>query len=216
LKKYYIKEIFYTLQGEGQQSGTAAVFCRFSKCNLWSGRESDREKAICKFCDTDFLNTEGVNGGEYTEDEILKIALEIIPKNIDLKKNVVLVVFTGGEPALQLTKELVDKFKNAGFRSSIETNGTILVPDNLDWITVSPKANTKIKQIKGNEIKIVYPQEIDPREFSDLNFDHFYLSPMTCKDEAITRENIKKAINYCLNNPKWRISYQNHKVWQIP
>lgn len=212
---YSVKEIFYTLQGEGAQSGSAAIFCRFSKCNLWSGRESDRSKAICTFCDTNFLGVNGQNGGEYSEGDIINIALRLIPANISLKDNPILVVFTGGEPALQLTTDLVGTFKEHGFRTAIETNGTLAVPDNLDWITVSPKAGTTLKQLFGSELKIVFPQMINPKEYEKLDFQNFYLSPMITSDELQNKKNIDQCVEFCLANPKWKLSYQNHKIWQI-
>jgi 7-carboxy-7-deazaguanine synthase (Cx14CxxC type) len=212
---YSVKEIFYTLQGEGAQSGSAAIFCRFSKCNLWSGRESDRSKALCTFCDTDFLGTNGQNGGEYSESDLVNLALSLVPSHISLKNNPLLVVFTGGEPALQLTASLVDKFKDYGFRTAIETNGTLIVPSNLDWITVSPKAGTKLKQISGSELKIVFPQMINPKEYEQLNFTNFYLSPMITQDDLKNKKNIDQCVKFCLANPLWKLSYQNHKVWQI-
>jgi 7-carboxy-7-deazaguanine synthase (Cx14CxxC type) len=212
---YSVKEIFYTLQGEGAQSGSAAIFCRFSKCNLWSGRESERSKAICTFCDTNFVGTDGQNGGEYSASDIVSIAQGLIPLDIRLKDNPILVVFTGGEPALQLTTDLVASFKELGFRTAIETNGTLVVPNNLDWITVSPKAGTKLKQLFGSELKIVFPQIINPKEYEDLDFLNFYLSPMMTSNELQNKTNIDQCVQFCLANPKWKLSYQNHKIWQI-
>lgn len=212
---YSVKEIFYSLQGEGAQSGNAAIFCRFAKCNLWSGRESDRDKAICKFCDTDILGTDGQNGGTYEEDQIVKIALGLIPTGISPKETRILVVFTGGEPTLQLTNSLISKFKELGFVTSIETNGTLEVPSEIEWITVSPKFGAKLKQTSGNELKLVYPQEFDLKDFEKMRFDNFYLSPMVTNDQKQNRENIKECVDFCLVNPKWKLSYQNHKLWQI-
>ncbi len=212
---YSVKEIFYTLQGEGAQSGNAAIFCRFSKCNLWSGREVDREKAICQFCDTDILGTDGQNGGTYSEDEIINIALSLIPEGISLNESRILVVFTGGEPTLQLTNSLINRFKSCGFSTALETNGSLLAPSDIDWITVSPKFGAKIKQTFGSELKIVYPQKFDPKTFEDLDFKHFYLSPMATNDPEQNRKNVEACVNYCLQNPKWKLSNQNHKTWQI-
>ena len=216
MKPYSVKELFYTLQGEGAQSGMPAIFCRFTKCNLWSGREEDREKAICKFCDTNFNNTDGENGGEYSQSQLIDTALSLLPPQINIKLTPILVVFTGGEPSLQITTDLVEAFKIAGFRTAIESNGTKELPINLDWITVSPKANTVIKQKSGSELKIVYPQNLNPKDFESLDFKHFYISPMTTPDLQETKKNIDLSVNFCLNFPKWKLSYQSHKIWGIP
>lgn len=207
---YKIKEMYYTLQGEGGQSGRPAVFLRFSGCNLWSGREEDRYKAICQFCDTNFWGTDGVNGGKYpTAEGVVDMANQLYPKDFDKKY----VVCTGGEPMLQLDQALVDAFHKQGFEVGIETNGTIPVELDLDWICVSPKENTTIKQRWGDELKIVYPQgTMDPKEWETMDFRHFYLSPM---DDDHTSENIKRCIAYCLENPYWRLSLQTHKILDI-
>ena len=203
---YKIKEIFYTLQGEGAMAGRPAVFCRFSGCNLWSGREEDRSKAICKFCDTDFWGMDGTLGGSYNAHDLAEIVNSLWP-NANGNKY---IVCTGGEPLLQLDEQLVDAFKTHGFEVAIETNGTILAPKNIDWICVSPKANTEILQTSGNEIKIVYPQSgINPNDFKDYNFNHFYIQPM---DNENRIENTKLAIEYCMQNTKWKLSVQSHKI----
>lgn len=207
---YAIKEMYYTLQGEGGQSGRPAVFLRFSGCNLWSGREIDRHKAICKFCDTDFWGTDGINGGKYpTATSVVEKADQLYPKGYRNKY----VVCTGGEPMLQLDRKLVDAFHTLGFEIGIETNGTLAVDLPIDWICVSPKENTDIVQRRGNELKIVFPQgNMDPREWEDLDFDHFFLSPM---DNENTKENIRQCIDYCLENPHWKLSLQTHKILDI-
>ena len=207
---YKIKEMYYTLQGEGGQSGRPAVFLRFSGCNLWSGREEDRHKAICQFCDTNFWGTDGVNGGKYsTPEAVVDAANQLYPIDFDNKY----VVCTGGEPMLQLDQALVDAFHEQGFEVGIETNGTIPVELDLDWICVSPKENTVIKQRRGDELKIVFPQgTMDPKEWEAMDFRHFYLSPM---DDERTSENIKRCVAYCLENPHWRLSLQTHKILDI-
>ena len=208
---YSVKEIFYTLQGEGANSGTPAVFCRFAGCNLWSGREEDRATAICKFCDTDFVGTDGVGGGKHATAEGLANAVLSAWPSKSTKK---FVVFTGGEPALQLDHRLVDAVHDRGFRIAIETNGTIALPEGIDWVCVSPKAGTKIVVRKGNELKLVIPQkDWPPEQFENWAFEHFFLSPM---DGPQRGENTKMAIAYCLDNPKWRLSLQTHKVIGIP
>ncbi len=209
---YKIKEIYYTLQGEGAQSGRAAVFCRFSGCNLWTGREQDRHKAICQFCDTDFWGMDGKNGGKYTVDELVKE----VSKNWQpgMNQGVPYVVCTGGEPLLQLDKTLVDAFHEAGFEVAIETNGTILPPEGIDWICVSPKANTVLKIKQGNELKLVFPQlGAEPQRYTHLDFDHFFLQPMDGPD---VERNTQLTLEYCLKFPQWRISVQTHKLLNIP
>jgi 7-carboxy-7-deazaguanine synthase (Cx14CxxC type) len=207
---YAVKEIYYTIQGEGFHTGRPAVFCRFSGCNLWSGREEDRHKAICKFCDTDFWGTDGLNGGKYEAENIAQICSELWP---DLKSNK-LIICTGGEPALQLDKQFIDTLHQADFEIAIETNGTLALPEGIDWICMSPKANTDIVIDKGHELKLIYPQKgISPKDVESLDFEHFYLQPMDSPDLA---ENRIKSINYCKNNPKWKLSLQIHKVLNIP
>lgn len=202
--------MYYTLQGEGGQSGRPAVFLRFSGCNLWSGREEDRHKAICQFCDTNFWGTDGENGGKYpTPQSVVDKAIQLFPYGATNKY----VVCTGGEPMLQLDRALVQAFHEQGFEVGIETNGTIAIEFDLDWICVSPKENTTIKQQRGDELKIVYPQgNMDPTEWESLDFKYFYLSPM---DNEQTPENMRKCVEYCLDNPKWRLSLQTHKILDI-
>ena len=207
---YSVKEIYFTLQGEGFHTGKHAVFCRFSGCNLWSGLEKNREKAICNFCDTDFVGTDGINGNKYQNAESLAKKIdEIWDKNSNDK----LVVFTGGEPLLQLNGELIDLLHERKFKVAIETNGTILPPKNIDWICVSPKKGAEFNLDYGNEIKLVYPQEgLDPEEFQDFDFDHFFIQPMDGKD---LQKNILQSVSYCIENPLWRLSLQTHKIMGI-
>ena len=207
---YTIKEIYYTLQGEGSHSGRAAVFCRFTGCNLWSGHEKDRSRAVCRFCDTDFIGTDGPGGGKFHSPDLLaKAVLALWPAN----KGVPYVVCTGGEPLLQLDNRLVNAFKKYGFEVGVETNGTHEAPEGLDWICVSPKANEPIKLISGDELKLVYPQEhVDPAKYADLNFSHFFLQPL---DDDNQDTNTKLAVDYCLEHPQWKLSTQMHKTVQI-
>ena len=207
---FSVKEIYFTLQGEGFHTGKHAVFCRFSGCNLWSGLEKNREKAICNFCDTDFVGTDGINGDKYQNAESLA---EKIDEIWDKNSNNKLVVFTGGEPLLQLNGELIDLLHERKFKVAIETNGTILPPKNIDWICVSPKKGAKFNLNYGNEIKLVYPQEgLDPEEFQDFDFDHFFIQPMDGKD---LQKNILQSVSYCIENPLWRLSLQTHKIMGI-
>jgi len=207
---YAVKEIYYTLQGEGYHTGRPAVFCRFAGCNLWSGLEKDRATAICTFCDTDFHGTDGENGGKYTAEQLSNKLLELWP---DLKEPVY-VVFTGGEPGLQMDDELINVLKSNGIILAIETNGTIKLPEGIDWVCVSPKADTEILQTSGNELKLVHPQiDVDPKSFEHLSFEHFYLQPL--HDEFIDK-NSKLCLNYCRSNPKWKLSIQTHKILGIP
>ena len=203
---YSVKEIYYTIQGEGYHTGRAAVFCRFSGCNLWSGREIDRKNAECKFCDTDFIGINGQSGSKYkTANDLVKEVISYWPDNTRP-----FVVLTGGEPMLQVDKNLVEVFKKYNFEIAIETNGTLDVPRDIDWICVSPKSGTKISQISGDEIKIVYPQEgLDPKTFENLQFKYFSLQPLDDKNKI---KNINITIKYCSKNPKWRLSLQTHKV----
>jgi len=204
--KYAVKELFYTIQGEGINAGKPAVFCRFSGCNLWSGREVDRTKAVCSFCDTDFVGTDGQGGGMFDAGELADAASRLWPDNEYTR----FVVFTGGEPLLQLDHTLVSAFKAAGFKIALETNGTLTVPIGIDWICVSPKGKAELVVLKGDELKLVYPQEsLDPRSFESLAFDHFLLQPM---DGTNKSSNTDLAIDYCLSNPKWRLSLQLHKI----
>lgn len=208
---YKVKEIYYTLQGEGAHSGRPAVFCRFTGCNLWSGREEDRHKAVCQFCDTDFVGTDGKNGGKYTAEQLAKTVADLFPTSAHAKPY---VVCTGGEPLLQLDEKMVAAFQKQGLEVAVETNGTVPAPDNLDWICLSPKANSELLITKGNELKLVYPQQdAPPHQYADLDFEHFYLQPM---DEGTkTPANIKAALNYCLKNPQWSLSIQTHKILGI-
>jgi 7-carboxy-7-deazaguanine synthase len=205
---YTVKEIFYTLQGEGANAGTPAVFCRFAGCNLWSGREQDRESAVCKFCDTEFVGTDGPGGGKHaTADSLADAVLSAWPREYAKQR---FVVLTGGEPALQLDTQLVDALHERGFRIAIETNGTIALPKGIDWICVSPKAGTDVVVRSGNELKLVVPQtDWPPESFEGWNFQHFLLSPM---DGPARPNNTAYAIDYCLNHPKWHLSLQTHKI----
>jgi|TARA_B100001093_G_scaffold119710_1_gene112381 7-carboxy-7-deazaguanine synthase (Cx14CxxC type) len=207
---YSVKEIYFTLQGEGFHTGKQAVFCRFSGCNLWSGQEKDRKKAICNFCDTDFIGTDGVNGSKYISADQLSDKIEEVWGKFTGEK---FVVFTGGEPLLQLDSALIDTLHNRGFKIAVETNGTLLPPENIDWICVSPKRGAKFKLKYGNELKLVYPQEaFSPDQFKDLKFDHFFLQPMDGKD---LQRNILQSVSYCIENPLWRLSLQTHKIMGI-
>lgn len=210
---YSVKEIFYTLQGEGAQTGRAAVFCRFAGCNLWSGREADRASAICKFCDTDFADTNGPGGGKFPTAEALADAVaEKWPAAIPGGKPY--VVCTGGEPLLQLDAPLIAALHERGFEVAVETNGTVSAPAGLDWICVSPKSDAPLQQTIGDELKLVYPQQdAQPGRFEDLNFRHFFLQPM---DGPSRDANTKLALVYCLAHPRWRISLQTHKLLGIP
>lgn len=208
---YSVKELFKTLQGEGIQAGRAAVFCRFSGCNLWTGLERDRTSAICQFCDTDFVGTNGPGGGKFISAAALVAALVKTWGHSTERR---LVVFTGGEPLLQLDRELIDAAHAAHFEIAIESNGTIEAPSGIDWICVSPKAGAPLKQVSGNELKLVYPQNgVDLAALASLNFEHFLLQPMDGPDRP---RNTELAIAYCLENPRWRISLQTHKFMGIP
>ncbi len=208
---YSVKEIFKTLQGEGGQAGRAAVFCRFSGCNLWTGREEDRADATCNFCDTDFVGTDGVGGGKFNDANALCDALVKCWGTTTERR---LVVFTGGEPLLQLDDAVINTVHKAGFEIAIETNGTLPAPASIDWICVSPKANAELKQKTGKELKLVYPQDgVSPSDFEALPFDHFWLQPM---DGAKRVENTALAVEFCMNNPRWRVSLQTHKLMGIP
>jgi 7-carboxy-7-deazaguanine synthase (Cx14CxxC type) len=210
---YAVKEIFYTLQGEGAQSGRAAVFCRFSGCNLWSGREQDRKSAICQFCDTDFADTNGPGGGKFETSEKLAAAIqEKWPSGSAPAKR--MVVCTGGEPLLQLDASLIEALHACNFEIAVETNGTVAAPEHLDWICVSPKGGAPLLQTSGNELKLVYPQSgIDPEDFVQLQFNHFFLQPM---DGPNLAANIEQVVQYCLKHPLWRLSLQTHKIVGIP
>ncbi len=208
---YSVKEIFLTLQGEGGQAGKAAVFCRFSGCNLWTGREQDRAKAVCTFCDTDFVGTDGAGGGKFATPDALADAVAAAWTGGPDDR---LVVITGGEPMLQLDAPLIDALHARGFMIAVETNGTLPAPDGIDWICVSPKADAPVVQTRGQELKLVYPQALaDPARFADLDFERFYLQPMDGPDQL---ENTQKAVAYCLSHPKWRLSVQTHKYLGLP
>ncbi len=208
-KNYSIKEIFLTLQGEGYNTGKTAVFCRFSGCNLWNGKEKDRKNALCSFCDTDFKGTNGINGGQYKLDKLVSKINSLWPKN---KRNK-FIVFTGGEPLLQLDNELIKNIKVKGFKVAIETNGTLPVPNLIDWICVSPKIKSKLVVKKGDEIKVIYPQYgINLSKFEKYNFKHFYLQPLDNKSFILNK---KKTIAYILENPRWKLSVQTHKYLKI-
>jgi len=211
---YSIKEIFYTLQGEGAQVGRPSVFCRFTGCNLWSGREKDRSRAVCQFCDTEFVGVDGQGGGKFKNAKSLAQAVKAQwPQKLEGKARPY-VVCTGGEPLLQLDEVLVDAFHDEGLEVAIETNGTCAVPRGVDWVCVSPKAGSDLIVHEGNELKLVYPQ-IGPKPdtFNSLKFDFFYLQPMDGPELEI---NTRKVVKYCLANPHWRLSQQTHKVLGIP
>ncbi len=204
---YSVKEIFYTLQGEGANSGRPAVFCRFAGCNLWSGQERDRETAVCKFCDTDFVGTDGTRGGKYSE--AARLAATVASEWPLASKGKRLVVCTGGEPLLQLDAALIDALHAEGFEIAVETNGTIAAPDGIDWICVSPKAGAPLLQLSGHELKVVVPQRFDFDYLAVLDFDHRFVQPM---DGPSRLENTKFAVDWCMQHPEWRLSVQTHKV----
>jgi 7-carboxy-7-deazaguanine synthase (Cx14CxxC type) len=206
---YAVKEIYYTLQGEGAQAGRPAVFCRFAGCNLWSGREADRPAAVCNFCDTDFVGTDGPGGGKFADAESLATACRAAWHGNSGTPP--FVVLTGGEPMLQVDAALIDALHAGSFEIAIETNGTLPVPRSIDWICVSPKAGAALKQRSGDELKLVYPQAaLDPRDVEALDFTHFLLQPMDQGDQGA--RNLRVAIDYCLAHPKWRLSLQTHKL----
>jgi 7-carboxy-7-deazaguanine synthase (Cx14CxxC type) len=209
---YAVKEIFYTLQGEGARAGRAAVFLRFAGCNLWSGLERDRASAVCKFCDTQFVGVDGTGGGKFeTPDALASAVAAFWPKG---EVGSPYVVCTGGEPLLQIDGPLIDALHLKGFEIAIETNGTLEAPPGIDWICVSPKADAPFVQRQGNELKLVYPQERgDPSRFENLPFDHYFLQPMDGPDRE---RNTALVAAYCLAHPRWRISLQTHKLIGIP
>ena len=210
---YHVKEIFYTLQGEGAQAGRPAVFCRFSGCNLWSGHEVDRASAICDFCDTDFVRTDGPGGGVFeSPTELAEAITEKWPSGSN--NGARFVVFTGGEPLLQLNEALVSATHRLGFEIAIETNGTKELPTQIDWVCVSPKAGADFVLRSGDELKLVFPQPgLSPTEFEDLPFQHFFLQPMAGPEVA---KNTELALRYVLAHPQWRVSLQTHKLLGIP
>jgi 7-carboxy-7-deazaguanine synthase (Cx14CxxC type) len=204
---YAVKEIFYTLQGEGMNAGRAAVFCRFSGCNLWSGREADREKAVCTFCDTDFVGTDGDGGGKFSSAQELADAIaQQWPKSDSGRR---FVVCTGGEPLLQLGAELIEALHQRNFWIAVETNGTIPVPEGVDWVCVSPKVGAQLAVTRGDELKVVYPQGPDPNDYLKLDFKHFFIQPMDGPD---SRASLAAAIQFCQDHPAWRLSLQTHKM----
>ena len=216
---YSVKEIYLTVQGEGAQTGITAVFLRFAGCNLWSGLEKDRASAVCKFCDTDFIGTNGPNGGKFkTAKELCEAVSKHWPRLGKTEGGQPWVICTGGEPLLQLDVALIEAFHGAGFKVAVETNGTIKAPQGIDWICVSPKANAELVQISGQELKLVYPQtENKPEDFTHLDFENFCLQPrddsyMGTKKAA----HEKTAFDYCLAHPKWRLSVQTHKYLGVP
>lgn len=208
-RSYKIKECFYTLQGEGAQAGRAAVFLRFTGCNLWSGREEDRHDAVCKFCDTDFIGTDGTNGGRYTQEQCVDLVKALWPGG-----GRPYIVCTGGEPLLQLDVPLIGALRAAGFEVAVETNGTLPVPEEIDWVCVSPKANAELVVTRGDELKLVFPQPeagAQPERFEHLAFTHFFLQP---KDE-VGINHTSATVAYCMDHPQWRVSLQTHKIMGI-
>lgn len=213
---YAVKEAYYTLQGEGAQTGRAAVFLRFAGCNLWSGLERDRASAVCSFCDTDFVGVDGENGGKFQTAEAVATHARRIWDDGVARVSTPYIVCTGGEPLLQLDPVLIAALKAAGFEIGVETNGTIAAPSGLDWVCVSPKANAALLQASGSELKLVYPQdapEAQPERFETLDFTHFFLQP---KDDVNAAANTQAAADYCMKNPQWRLSLQTHKLIGLP
>lgn len=208
---YSVKEMYYTLQGEGFHSGRAAVFLRFAGCNLWNGREKDRLSAICSFCDTDFVGTNGPNGGTFkSETELAESLNALWPSGMQNK----FVVCTGGEPLLQLDAPLIDALHKMNFEIAVETNGTMLPPEGIDWICVSPKGASNVVLTRGDEMKFVYPQkEITPQNFAGFDFSHYYIQPL---DGPFYAENLQLSLQFCMQNPRWKLSLQTHKIINIP
>lgn len=207
---YSVKELFYTLQGEGAQTGRAAVFCRFSGCNLWSGLDKDRHKSVCPFCDTDFVGIDGEGGAKFSSAD--ELAQAILSSWSDSEQGVPYVVFTGGEPLLQLDSELINQVHRCGFEIGVETNGTINAPDGIDWLCVSPKSLEGLKQTSGQEIKLLYPLvNVTPDDCVNFDFEYFYLQAI---DEA-SKNNNPAVVDYCLTHPKWRVSLQTHKILNL-
>lgn len=220
---YTVKELFYTLQGEGTQSGRAAVFCRFSGCNLWSGQEKDRQASQCPFCDTDFVGFDGEGGGKYPDADslaqVIALTWPAVSEERQKKNSNELiavrpyVVFTGGEPLLQLDKLLIDKMHELGFEVGVETNGTVEAPEDIDWICVSPKDLQNLKQQSGQELKLLYPlTHLPPEKFTCMDFEYFFLQPVDEQGMDHTRD----VVQYCLQHPQWRVSLQIHKLLKIP
>ena len=206
---YSIKELFLTIQGEGYNSGKTAIFCRFSGCNLWNGRQGSKKNSICNFCDTDFVGINGINGGKYNLDVLIKKICSLWTAKSKEK----FIVLTGGEPLLQVDLSLIKELKKNNFYIALETNGTIIPPEGINWICVSPKIGSNMLLKNGNEIKIIYPQtNLDLKYFEKLEFEHFYIQPL---DNLRIKRNTKMAISYVLNNPKWKLSIQSHKYLGI-
>lgn len=204
---YSVKEMFYTLQGEGRQAGHAAVFLRFAGCNLWSGQEKDRQSAVCRFCDTDFVGTDGINGGKFSDAQSLVGEVDSLWGGQTQAHK--LIVCTGGEPLLQLDTPLIDALHAHGWRIAVETNGTVKAPPGIDWLCVSPKSTAPLNQTQGDELKLVYPQlDAPPEAFESLSFQHFLLQPMDGPDQ---RANMQAAVAYCKAHPRWQLSLQTHK-----
>ena len=216
MNMYSIKEIFYTLQGEGAQAGRPAVFCRFAGCNLWTGSEARREASICDFCDTDFVGVDGTLGGRYTAKALAQRIASCWPEGLPGHP---LVVLTGGEPMLQVDEELVGHLHQQDFEIAIETNGTLPVPRSIDWICVSPKGLSEVVQVTGDELKLVYPQRhAMPEKFADLDFKNYYLQPLDKSYIATSKDDddyIQQTIDYCMHHPQWRLSLQTHKITGI-
>ena len=213
---YSVNEMYFTLQGEGAHTGRPAVFLRFAGCNLWSGRESERASAVCKFCDTEFVGTSGPGGGKFATALELAEAVAALWPDTSNRHAAPYVVCTGGEPLLQLDDDLIVTLQRLGFEVGVEPNGTLAAPAELDWICVSPKGVSKLVQKSGNELKLVYPQtepEAQPERFADLDFDYFFLQPL---DDTNRQANTEAAIDYCRRNPQWRLSLQTHKIIGIP
>jgi len=208
---YAVKEMFFTLQGEGANAGRPAVFCRFAGCNLWNGREQNRQSAVCTFCDTDFVGTDGIGGGKFEEaTQLASRVAALWPTETGTR----LVVLTGGEPALQLDAALIDALHAVKFEIAIETNGTLPLPEGIDWICVSPKAGSELVVTSGDELKLVFPQaDALPERFVSLAFTHHLLQPM---DGLLRKQHTEQAVAYCLSHPEWRLSLQTHKVLGIP
>ena len=211
---YSVNEIYFTLQGEGVQTGRAAVFLRFAGCNLWSGREQHRAEAVCRFCDTDFVGTDGPGGGKFDSAEALATAVRQVWPETSLSARP-FVVCTGGEPLLQLDDAAIDALHRAGFEVAVESNGTLPAPAGIDWLCISPKGKAPVVQTEGNELKLVYPQaeaEAQPAVFASMQFDFFSLQPL---DDEHRAENTAEAVQYCLDHPQWRLSLQTHKILGI-
>lgn len=209
---YHVKEAFYSLQGEGARAGRASVFCRFSGCNLWSGREVDRDSSVCRFCDTDFIGTDGQHGGRFADAEALAAHLGALwPDSRGVATPY--VVFTGGEPLLQLDTALIQAMQCRGFEVAVETNGTLVPPPGIDWLCVSPKGSAVLAVTGGDELKLVYPQdEAPPERFQALDFRHFYLQPMDLAPRGESGTTLRSCVDYCLGHPQWQLSLQTHKI----